>query len=117
MKYVLSSLLAAALGFALGFAYGYLVEPVEFVDVSPQDLRTDFRTDYILMVAEAFQAEQDLDSATRRLALLGKEPPADLAAQALAFAEQADFSPEELALLEALTQALRTWQASSGATP
>jgi hypothetical protein len=44
--------------------------PVEYVDTTP--IRCGgFRTDYVLMVAEAYAGEQDLDLARFRLAALG----------------------------------------------
>ncbi len=117
MQRLLWGLLAALLGFGLGFVYGRLLEPVQIVDLSPPALRADFRTDYILMVAEAYWAERDLDLAMRRLALLGNVSPVELVTQALTFAEQAHFSLEERALLESLAQALRNWYTSPGAAP
>lgn len=117
MKKWLWVLLAFAAGIGLGLLYGWVISPVEFVDLSPETLRADFRADYILMVAEAYQAEHDLDLAARRLAIFGSTPPADIAASALQFGPSAGFTPSELSSLEALVQDLRGWQPSSGVTP
>jgi hypothetical protein len=108
---------AAAAGIGLGLLYGWVVNPVDFVDLTPETLRADYRADYILMVAEAYQAEQDLDLAARRLAVFGSDPPAGIAAQALQFGPSAGFSSSELTSLEELVQALRAWQPSAGAAP
>jgi hypothetical protein len=110
-------LLAAALGIGLGLLYGWVIDPVDFVDLTPDTLRADYRADYILMVAEAYQADKDADLAARRLAIFGSDPPAGIAAQALQFGPSAGFSPSELTALEELVAALRAWQPSSGAAP
>ena len=117
MKRWLWIFLAAALGIGLGLLYGWVIDPVDFVDLSPDTLRADYRADYILMVAEAYQSEDDLDLAARRLAIFGSDPPAGIAAQALQFGPLAGFSPSEMTALEGLVAALRAWQPSSGAAP
>ncbi len=108
-------LLAAALGFGLGLLYGWVIEPVEFVNLTPDTLRADYRADYILMVAEAYQMEKDADLAARRLAIFGSDPPAEIAAQALQIGPQLGFAPSELAAIEDLVAALQAWQPASGA--
>ncbi len=61
-----------------GLLYGWVIDPVDFVDLTPDTLRADYRADYILMVAEAYQSENDLDLAARRLAIFGSDPPAEI---------------------------------------
>jgi hypothetical protein len=117
MKKWLWVLLALAAGIGLGLLYGWVIDPVDFVDLTPDTLRADFRADYILMVAEAYGSEHDLDLAARRLAIFGSDPPAEIAAQALQFGPSAGFSASEMSALEELVAALRTWQPSSGAVP
>ncbi len=117
MKRWLWIFLAAAAGIGLGLLYGWVIDPVDFVDLTPDTLRADYRADYILMVAEAYESEHDLDLAARRLAIFGSDSPADIASQALQFGPSADYSASELSSLEALVQALRAWQPSSGAAP
>lgn len=117
MKKWLWVTLAFAAGIGIGLLYGWVIDPVEFVDLSPETLRADFRTDYILMVAEAYETEHDLHLAARRLAIFGSAAPADIASSALQPGPSAGFAPSELSLLEALVQDLRGWQPSSGAAP
>jgi len=117
MKRWLWFFLALAAGIGLGLLYGWVISPVDFVNLPPDTLRADYRADYILMVAEAYRSEKDLDLAARRLAIFGSEPPVEIAAQALQFGTSAGFSASEIADLEALVQALRTWQPSSGVAP
>lgn len=117
MKRWLWIFLAVAAGIGFGLLYGWVIDPVDFVDLTPDTLRADYRADYILMVAEAYQAENDLDLAARRLAIFGSDPPAEIASQALQFGPSAGYSPSELTTLEALVQALRGWQPSAGTAP
>ena len=106
-------LVGVVVGLAAGLLYGWLLQPVEFVDTTPDSLRQDFKTDYALMVAEAYQQDQDLSQAERRLALLGPQPPLEKVEQAMEFAENNRFSGPDIELLEALAAAFE----SRGGTP
>ena len=108
-------ILSIAAGIGLGWYYGRVISPVQYVDTTPATLRADFRADYTLMVAETFQNEQDLDNAARRLAILGSQPTAEFVSQALNFAKQNKYNPDDIALLQGLNVALQTWQ--PGAAP
>lgn len=102
-------LIAIAIGAALGLFYGWAVSPVEYVDTSPASLRIDYKSDYVLMVAESYQLEEDLDLAVRRLALLGSDPPAETVRQALLFAERQGYTDADIALMRRLLRDLETW--------
>ena len=97
------------LGFVAGLYYGWVINPVKYVDTTPAKLRSDYQTDYILMVAEAFQAEGDLDLAARRLAVLGDSPPAEIVRQAMIVAAQIPYADSDQDLLSQLASALQTW--------
>ena len=99
--------LAILLGLGLGMAYGWLVSPVKYVDTAPDTLRVDYKTDYVLMVAEAYQKEGDLDMAIRRLALLGNLPPAEQSYQAVQFGQKAGYIEPDLARMQALLSAVQ----------
>ncbi|MBU4224304.1 MAG: hypothetical protein KKC71_00585 [Chloroflexi bacterium] len=99
-----------ALGLAAGLVYGWVISPVEYTNTTPDTLRADYRRDYVLMAAEVFNADQNLDQAARRLGILGSEHPARIATQALNYAQQANFPESDLALLQSLATALQTWQ-------
>ncbi len=92
--------------------YGWVVSPVEYVDTAPDSLRIDYKTDYVLMVAEAYHVEADLGLAVRRLALLGDNPPAETVAQATLFAVEQGYARTDLALIQALADALQSWNPS-----
>lgn len=103
-------LLAIAIGVALGLVYGWIISPVKFVDTTPASLRTDYKTDYVLMVAESYHADQNADLAARRLAIFGGEAPDTIASQALQFGRQAGYTSDDLALLQELTLAMQAHQ-------
>ncbi|HUH97133.1 MAG TPA: hypothetical protein VLZ89_07235 [Anaerolineales bacterium] len=106
----LFSLIALAVGIGLGLFYGWEINPVQFVDTTPASMRADYRADYVLMIAEAYHADQNMDSAIRRLALLGSAPPADIAAQALQTGQSLGYSADDVALLQELRRALQAYQ-------
>ena len=99
-------------GFGLGLAYGWIVSPVQYVDTAPDSLREDFKTDYVLMVSEAFSADENLALAVRRLALLGGDAPDVLVARAVQAGEELGYNAADLGLMQDLRKALRTWNPS-----
>jgi hypothetical protein len=106
--------MVVAVGIGLGLFYGWIIDPVKYVDTTPDSLRIDFKSDYVLMVAEAYNSERDLGLAVSRLALLGTKAPADLVQQAVLFALEKDsqgkqhYIDADVALMQALLQALQT---------
>ena len=81
-------ILAILVGAAVAMVYGWVISPVEYVDTPPELLRVDYKSDYVLMVAEAYSLENDLAQAVRRLSFLGSESPAEIVRQAILFAER-----------------------------
>jgi hypothetical protein len=101
-------LLGLAIGLAVGLIYGWVVQPVQYVDTAPDTLRSDYRSDYVLMVAEAYAREQDLDLAQRRLASLGPTPPTAMVEGAILYGVDHDFARSDLETLNRLVTDLRT---------
>jgi hypothetical protein len=99
--------IAILVGVGLGLLYGWVISPVEYVDTSPDTLRIDYKTDYVLMVAEAFQGDNDLALALRRLALLGGQPPVDLVQQALLFGQANGYIDADLERMQFLLNAIQ----------
>lgn len=94
--------IALILGIAAGLYYGWVIDPVEYVDTSPDTLLIDYKTDYVLMVAEAYQLEGDLNLAASRLAVLGDKPPAEIVQDALLFASRAGYVDSDLQKIQGL---------------
>ncbi len=102
-------ILALILGAGAGLAYGWFIDPVEFFDLTPDTLRADYKTDYVLMTAEAYRFEQDPGAAARRLAIFGVQSPSAIASEALDYARTNGFSDADIALLQELVTAMQAW--------
>jgi hypothetical protein len=118
MTRILGFVVALLLGIAGGLALGWLALPPASASSAPVSLRMDYKADYVLMVAETYQADRDLDRAVERLALLGAESPQTSANQAVVWARDAGYSADDLRRMANLATALRgynpTPQASGG---
>jgi hypothetical protein len=98
-----------ALGIFLGLLYGWVISPVQYVNTAPSTLREDYQTDYVLMVAEAYRADNNLALAVRRLALLGGDPPEELVRRASLLGTKYNYPEQDLALMQVLHRELLTW--------
>jgi len=102
-------ILALLAGVAAGLAYGWILDPVDFYNLTPDTLRADYKADYVLMTAEAFRTEQDPGLAARRLAIFGSQSPVSIASGGLEYARTHDFSDAEIVLVQELVTALQAW--------
>lgn len=107
-------LVAILIGIGLGLIYGWLINPVQYVNTSPTTLRVDYKTDYVLMVAESYHKEGDLALVAYRLALLGDTPPIEIVDQALLFAQKAGYTEGDIFLMQALRDALQAINLGQG---
>ena len=107
--------LVMVVGIAGGLLYGWVLNPVKYVDTTPDTLRIDYKTDYVLMVAETYNADKDLDLAVRRLSILG-ESPTDMTLQAILFAEQNGYTDNDLLLMHTLSGDLQLLKPGTGTT-
>ena len=101
------------IGIGAGLAYGWIIDPVEFFDLTPDTLRADYKTDYVLMVAEAYRLEQDPGTAARRLAVFGAQSPSAIASDALAYARENSLPDSDVAALRELVTAMQAWSGIS----
>jgi len=101
--------ISLALGIGAGLAYGWIIDPVEFFDLTPDTLRADYKTDYVLMTAEAYRVEQDPGLAARRLAIFGTQSPSAIASEALEYAHEHSFPASDIAILQELVTAMQAW--------
>jgi len=102
-------LLALIAGIAMGLAYGWVVDPVDFFDLTPDTLRADYKADYVLMVAEAYRFKPDPAIAARQLAIFGSQSPSAIASQGLDYARQNGFDDSDIAMMQELVTALQAW--------
>jgi lactam utilization protein B len=106
------------LGIAISLIIGWMVIPPAADQVSPAALRADYKTDYVLMAAEAYQRDGDIVAAARRLALLSDEAPIYQVQQAIVYAGQLGYTRQDVDWLAALAQALEAWAPlPGGSTP
>lgn len=115
-RYILFAIFIVT-GLAGGLYFGWVLNPVQVGDTSPEILRLDFQSDYVLMVAEIYQSEQNPELAIQRLDFLGAANPLEKTTQALDFARRANFASPDILLLEQLDAALRAWDPSLEFTP
>jgi hypothetical protein len=101
--------LALLLGIAAGLAYGWLLDPVDFYDLTPDTLRADYKADYVLMTAEAYHADPDAGLAARRLAIFGSQSPVSIATTGLHYAQSNGYSDADISLMKELVTALQAW--------
>ena len=102
---------------AAGLYYGWVISPVKYVDTAPNSLRKDYKTDYVLMVAEAYRVENNLSLAARRLAILGTNSPDMIIAQAVEFAQEIGYNDQDILLMQTLAEAIKTWNPSQEVPP
>lgn len=107
MSRILVILLFVAAGFGLGLAYGRLVAPVEYVDADPASLRIDYRSDFVLMVAERYAADHDAVGAVSHLELLGAQAADRVSAEAIQFGQSAHYAGSDLELMQQLLRAVQ----------
>jgi hypothetical protein len=97
------------LGIAAGLTYGWVIDPVDFYDLTPDTLRADYKADYVLMTAEAYHVEQDPGRAARRLAIFGSQSPVSIATSGVEYAQNNGFSDSDIVLMKELVTALQAW--------
>ncbi|MFQ5616789.1 MAG: hypothetical protein ACE5GO_10090 [Anaerolineales bacterium] len=108
--------IAIALGITAGLYYGWVINPVEYVDTTPDTLCGDFKADYVLMIAEVYRADGNPEGAARRLAILGDDPPAETVQRAIEYATQVGYGEADREMLIALREGLQTWNPSLSAS-
>ncbi|MEZ0395159.1 MAG: hypothetical protein ABWK53_01815, partial [Anaerolineales bacterium] len=114
-------LFGLAIGLGLGLLISWVIAPVTYTDTAPISLQAQFKDEYRLMIARAYQASGDLGRAQSRLALLGDaDPGAALLEQAdrlLVAGDPDDAAAVLLALAEALGESVVYPTAADTPTP
>ena len=101
--------IAMAIGAAAAMYYGWILNPVRYAETTPETLRVDYKTDYVLMVAEAYRAEGDIDLVARRLALISTDKPSKAVAAAIQEAKGIPYPSSDLVVMQALGDAIKDW--------
>ena len=108
------------IGLLVAVYYGWVVRPVSVRNADPTLLREDFRADYVLMVAEAYAADHEIERAIGALGFLSKEReeynPLIFVNDAMEFGVDAGYSVADLKLLQTLEAGLKTFDPGFAAT-
>jgi hypothetical protein len=102
----LNLLFGLLLGLGLGLFYTWQVDPVEYVNVSPDTLRADYKADYVVMIARAYSVDGNLDLARARLATLNTPAPGQFVADIAAGLITSGGPVDDLRALNTLATAL-----------
>lgn len=68
---VVAAVAALVAGFIFGLVWGWVIQPVEFVDATPEVLRADYQKDYLRMTIDSFLVNSDTTKALQRWQNLG----------------------------------------------
>jgi len=101
--------LSIVVGAGIGLVIAWGVNPAPLRESPLSALRSDYRTDLILMVAETYQADGDLIAAAARLAPLGEESPARAVQLAILSARDLGYNARDIEMLAKLSQALQNY--------
>lgn len=99
----LALVLLVGFGAGLGAWLGQSLLPVELTDSHPESLSASARTRYIVNIAFAYGAEQDVAAALDRLAFLGISPIGDLVLATTEWAIREGWPLHELRALARMT--------------
>lgn len=102
--------LALILGLAAGLGYAWGLNPVEWINGEPNQLRADLQEDYLRMAIDSYAVNRDADLAVRRYNALGES--AKLTLDAIAVDPQ-EITPTAIQSFRALIEI----EQEAGATP
>lgn len=110
-------LLGALLGVLIGAWYGWVLSPAQYTETAPNQLRAEFRADYVLMTAEVYAKDNDIGAAAVRLSRLGRPDLAALVREVAQAYAAASYPEGDLTLLADLARDLARLTAYPTAAP
>lgn len=113
----LSFILIMFLGIAAGLVYGWVLHPARVSNTTLDSMRSDYKADYVLMVAESYQTSADLDQAKQLLDAIQPGEPLQAVQQALITAQSLGYSISDLKVMALLETALKSTTTSQAGTP
>lgn len=113
-KRLLYFFICILLGSVVGILYGWVVNPIAHADASPSQMREDFRSDYVLMVAEVYAKDGNIQTAVAQLNVLGNQPTLRYVQEAVLTARNLGYSQQDVDLLANLMEALQNWIPNPG---
>ncbi len=112
--------LAIALGIGAGLAFGWLIMPPKAPsNAAMKDLRVDYQTDLVLMVAESFAGDANSELALDQLAEIANMDPITLVGVSLGYAREVGYQNNDIQLIENLLTGIdpnvyQVWKQKSG---
>ncbi len=106
--------LAIILGAFAGLMYGWLIQPPAARNTDLSSLRSDYKTDTVLMVARAYPDPADAQNALVVLKELDPENPLRAVQSALLSAQQLGYSETDLKALAALETRINALSGAQG---
>lgn len=101
---LLGFIVSILIGLIIGLIYGWFINSPKAVDTSIETLRDDYKTDYVLMIAEIYHADKNTGLATSSLIKFGD--PGQVVQQALTNASVCGLSEADITLISDLSQGL-----------
>lgn len=95
-------------GLVAGLLAGWVIFPPQATAAEPDSLRADYQADVVLMTAEIYAHDGDLNAAATRLQWLGDEPPLTYVQRAILTGQELGFSQGDMQSLAALFTGLQT---------
>lgn len=99
-------LVVILIGFGIGLYFAWMVYPLRIVDSTYHDLRQDYKTDYVLMVAEVYHKDRKRFDAIIRLDRLDEESTEATIKRAIENAEKLGYPESDVDMLYALNAAI-----------
>ena len=106
-----------ATGAVAGITIGWWLWPVAYTNTSPAALRDDYRDEYVLMIATAYEVEGDPEEARQRLAVLDRETPTAPVVELADRLGERGGSQEDITRLTRLASALEATEPTSTPSP
>jgi hypothetical protein len=101
--------MAILFGISLGLLYNWVIHPANNIVIAPDMLRIDYKTDLVLMVAEVFQQDNDLEYVLEHLSALNESSPLEITLKAIVFAQEIGYSQDDLGKMQNLLTALQAY--------
>lgn len=111
--------IAILFGLAAGLLAGWVFfPPTSSSVVTPSSLRDDYKADIVLMTAEIYARDGNLDDAAARLRFLGDEPPLKYVQRAILTGQDLGYAPADMQALANLFTGLKSLSTDTpAATP
>lgn len=100
-------MISILVGFTAGLGYGWGINPADRTGTTPRTLRIDYKTDAVLMASELYCAEDDLALGLDRLAFLDDSPPLEIINEAISYAKERQYAPEDIQCMLNLAAAIQ----------